>query len=414
MHFILKTNKNIYINKNNSSLHREPMRKSIQLTVVVILLLVLQTSTLACTIFSANDGTMTLSGNNGDYSDPDTYIVFYPAENGKHGRMYAGWKQFWWQTGLNDQGLFFASASTSFLEVHNSTQKPRPPRYLMYKCMEECSTVEDVLEVFGQYNLDFLETMQLMVSDTAGTSVIIEGDLVHIKQNFYQVVTNFRFSQTDPPYPCWRYNTAVAMFENTTTISPEFFTSICDATHQEGDYPTQFSTVYNLPQQIIYLYWQHNYNQVKILNLTEELQSDYHIYSIPSLFNISNPPTKPTTPQGNTEGTIGQSYTYSTSSTDSDGDQISYLFDWGDGTNSIWLGPYETGQECTATHTWTQKSIYRIKVKAKDATGAESAWSDPLPIIMPCYNTPFLSAMLGFFHVILNRIFMVTNILLSP
>jgi hypothetical protein len=390
------------------------MRKSIQLTVVVILLLVLQTSTLACTIFSANDGTMTLSGNNGDYSDPDTYIVFYPAENGKHGRMYAGWKQFWWQTGLNDQGLFFASASTSFLEVHNSTQKPRPPRYLMYKCMEECSTVEDVLEVFGQYNLDFLETMQLMVSDAAGASLIIEGDLVHIKQNFYQIVTNFRFSQTDPPYPCWRYNTAVAMFENTTTISPEFFTSVCDATHQEGDYPTQFSTVYNLPQQIIYLYWQHNYNQVKIFNLTQELQSGYHIYSIPSLFNSSIPPIKPTTPQGQRVGTIGQNYTYSTSSTDSDGDQIYYLFDWGDDSNSSWLGPYETGQECTATHTWTQKNIYQIKAKAKDATGAESAWSDPLPIVMPCYNTPLLSAMLGFFHFILDRIFMVTNILLSP
>ncbi len=139
-------------------------------------MIVLQTSTLACTIFSAHDGIMTLAGNNGDYSDADTYIVFYPAENGKHGRMYAGWKQFWWQTGMNDQGLFFASASTSFLEVQNSTQKPRPPRYLMYICMEQCSTVEDVLEVFDQYNLDFLETMQLMVSDATGASVIIEGD----------------------------------------------------------------------------------------------------------------------------------------------------------------------------------------------------------------------------------------------
>ena len=182
MQFIQKTNNNIYINKNNSSPQRENMRKTIQLTMVVILPLVLQTSTLACTIFSANDGTMTLAGNNGDYSDPDTYIVFYPAENGKHGRMYAGWKQYWWQTGVNDQGLFFASASTSFLEVYNSTQKPRPTRYLMYKCMEECSTVEEVLEVFDQYNLDFLETMQLMISDASGASVIIEGDPVHIKQ----------------------------------------------------------------------------------------------------------------------------------------------------------------------------------------------------------------------------------------
>jgi hypothetical protein len=365
------------------------MRKILQLMIVTILLIVLQISALACTIFSADDGTMTLAGNNGDYSDPDTYIVFYPAENGKHGRMYAGWKQFWWQTGMNDQGLFFASASTSFLEAQNSTQKPRPSQYLMYKCMEECSTVEDVLEVFDQYNLDFLETMQLMISDATGASVIIEGDPIHIKQNFYQVVTNFRLSQTNQPYPCWRYNTAVAMFENTTTISPEFFTFICDATHQEGS--TQFSTVYNLQQKIIYLYWQHNYNQVKVFNLTEEIQTDYHIYSIPSLFDTYNPPTKPTTPQGKRQGTIGQNYSYSTSSTDSDGDQIYYLFDWGDGLVSEWLGPYNSGVTISTTHTWTAKGSYSIKVKAKDTFGAESLWSDSLPITMPySFNKPIL------------------------
>jgi hypothetical protein len=331
---------------------------------------------------------MTLAGNNGDYSDTDSYIVFYPAENEKHGRMYAGWKQFWWQTGMNDQGLFYASASVPFLEVQNSTQKPRPSQYLMYKCMEECSTVDDVLEVFDQYNLDFLITMQLLVSDSSGASVIIEGDPVHIKQNYYQVATNFRLSQTNPPYPCWRYNTAVAMFESTTTISPEFFTPICDATHVEGF--TQFSTVCNLQQKIIYLYRQYNYNQVKVFNLTEEIQSGYHIYSIQSLFNTSNPPTKPTTPQGKREGTIGQNYTYSTSSTDDDGDQISYLFDWDDGTTSGWLGSYNSGVICEGKHTWNVKGNYNIKVKAKDIYGTESSWSDPLPITMPLSKSPLI------------------------
>jgi len=365
------------------------MRKILPLIIVTLLLIVLQTSTLACTIFSADDGIMTLAGNNGDYSDPDTYIVFYPAENGKHGRMYAGWKQFWWQTGMNDQGLFFASASTSFLEVQNSTQKPRPPRYLMYMCMEECSTVEDVLEIFDQYNLDFLETMQLMVSDATGASVIIEGDPLHIKQDYYQVVTNFRLSQTDPPYPCWRYNTAVAMFGNTTTISPEFFTSICDATHQEGAFPTQFSTVYNLQQQIIYLYWQHNYNHVKVFNLTEELQSGYHIYSISSLFNTSQPPTPPTI-TGPAKGKVGVVTEYNFTTTDPDGDEVYYFIDWGDQTNSSWIGSYPSGDEITKSHIWSKKGTYTIKAKAKDSHGNESDWAT-LSVTMPCsYNIPLI------------------------
>ena len=373
------------------------MRKNLPLIVVAILLIVVQPSTLACTIFSADDGTMTLAGTNGDYTDTNTYIVFYPAENEKHGRMYAGWKQFWWQTGMNDEGLFYASASVPFLETRNSTQKPHSSQYLMYKCMEECSTVEDVLDVFDQYNLDFLMTMQLMISDATGTSVIIEGDPIHIKQNYYQVATNFRLSQTNPPYLCWRYNTAVAMFESTATISPEFFASLCNATHNEGY--TQFSIVYTLQQKIIYLYRQYNYNQEKIFNLTEEIQAGYHIYSIQSLFNLSNPPTKPTTPQGNREGTIEQNYTYSTSSTDRDGDQISYLFDWGDGTTSGWCGPYNSGVACEAKHIWNIQGNYNIKVKAKDVYGKESNWSDPLSITMPyLFNNPIPQLFEKFFQ----------------
>jgi hypothetical protein len=281
----------------------------------------------------------------------------------------------------------------------------------MYKCLEECSTVAEVLDVFYQYNLDFLETMQLMISDATGASVIIEGDPIHLKQYYYQVMTNFRLSQNDPPYPCWRYNTAVDMFTNTTTISTDFFTSICNATHQEGQYPTQFSTVYDLQQKFIYLYYQHNYNHVKMFNLTAELQQGYHIYSISSLFNLSNPPAKPTTPTGQRIGTIGKNYSYTSSSTDSDGDQLYYLFDWGDGTNSSWLGPYETGQECTETHTWTQKNSYQIKVKAKDITGAESVWSDPLPIIMPCPNTPFISHLLRFIDFLITQFLLFSDFL---
>jgi len=366
------------------------MRQTIQLLIVISLVILLQTSSLACTIFSADDGNTTLGGNNGDYSDPDTYIVFYPAETGKHGRIYAGWKQFWWQTGMNDEGLFFASASTSYLEALNSSEKPRYPRYLMYKCLEECSTVAEVLDMFDQYNLDFLETMQLLVADAAGASVIIEGDPLHFKQDYYQVVTNFRLSQTDPPYPCWRYNTAVEMFENTAVISPNFFTSVCDATHQEGAFPTQFSTVYDLDQQFIYLYSQHNYGAVKFFNLSEELKQGYHIYSIPSLFNVSNPPIKPTIPKGHKIGAVGTNYSYFSSTTDVDGDQIFYLFDWGDGTNSSWLGPYDSGEGCNATHTWIQKNRYQIKVKAKDIYDAESNWSDPLSITMPYTYNPML------------------------
>ena len=97
----------------------------------------------------------------------------------------------------------------------------------------------------------------------------------------------------------------------------------------------------------------------------------------------NNPPNKPAKPSGEINGKTDTPYTYTTSTTDPDEDQISYLFDWGDGTDSGWVGPYDSGATGSATHTWTSKGSYEIKVKAKDTNGAESDWSDPLAVSMP-------------------------------
>ena len=108
---------------------------------------------------------------------------------------------------------------------------------------------------------------------------------------------------------------------------------------------------------------------------------NYFVVECPKKEN--KPPNKPNKPSGPTSGKAGTSYTYSTSTTDPDGDQVYYWFDWGDGTNSGWLGPYNSGQTVSASHTWSEKGSYNIKVKAKDTNDAESDWSDPLPITMP-------------------------------
>jgi hypothetical protein len=105
----------------------------------------------------------------------------------------------------------------------------------------------------------------------------------------------------------------------------------------------------------------------------------------------NHPPAKPTKPVGLLSGKIGSPLIYSTSTTDFNGDQIYYLFDWGDGSDSDWLGPINTGEICERKHVWTVKGDYEIRAKAKDTNDAESEWSDPLKISMPrniiSYNT---------------------------
>jgi len=94
-------------------------------------------------------------------------------------------------------------------------------------------------------------------------------------------------------------------------------------------------------------------------------------------------PNKPSKPSGPSSGSPGTEYTYSSSVTDPEGDDVYYWFDWGDGSNSGWLGPFSSGTGTTASHSWDSKRTYSIKVKAKDDGGHVSVWSDPLSVSMP-------------------------------
>ncbi|RLF40713.1 MAG: hypothetical protein DRN21_01600 [Thermoplasmata archaeon] len=95
------------------------------------------------------------------------------------------------------------------------------------------------------------------------------------------------------------------------------------------------------------------------------------------------PPEKPDRPSGWSKGATGRNYTYKTSATDAEGDQLWYMFDWGDGTSSEWLGPHDSGETVKATHAWDENGTYEIRVKVKDSHYSESVWSDPLPVTMP-------------------------------
>jgi len=88
-------------------------------------------------------------------------------------------------------------------------------------------------------------------------------------------------------------------------------------------------------------------------------------------------PGTPSKPTGEAVGDIGNEYEYSTYKvTDPDGDKVSYLFDWGDGSNSGWIDSLK------AKHIWTKKGEFTVTVKAKDQYGATSSSSNPLTINM--------------------------------
>ena len=91
----------------------------------------------------------------------------------------------------------------------------------------------------------------------------------------------------------------------------------------------------------------------------------------------SNQPPTISNSIGPAYGRPGVNYTFCITVTDPDGDKVFCLWDWGDGTNSGWLGPYLSGDEICAMHAWSSEGIYSIRVKLKDEFGAESGWSNP-------------------------------------
>jgi len=91
----------------------------------------------------------------------------------------------------------------------------------------------------------------------------------------------------------------------------------------------------------------------------------------------SEPPEKPQRLDGPTEGVVGVEYTFSTSTTDPEGENVSYWWEWDNGTPGEWTDPYDSGETVYASHIWTETGEYNITVKAKDPHGEESEWSDP-------------------------------------
>ena len=63
-------------------------------------------------------------------------------------------------------------------------------------------------------------------------------------------------------------------------------------------------------------------------------------------------------------------YEWSFKSIDSNGDDLFYLIDWGDGDIDKWIGPYPSGEKIKVSHTYYEVGTACIMARAKDIHGA--------------------------------------------
>jgi hypothetical protein len=107
--------------------------------------------------------------------------------------------------------------------------------------------------------------------------------------------------------------------------------------------------------------------------------------------NVTFGSAAPTTSiTGPTVGKPNKIYTFDVSAVDPQGDSVYLYVNWGDGTNTNWLGPHNSGTKIQVTHSFSQEKNYTIKAKAKDTVGHEGK-EQPLIISIPfSYNIPSL------------------------
>jgi outer membrane protein assembly factor BamB len=98
-------------------------------------------------------------------------------------------------------------------------------------------------------------------------------------------------------------------------------------------------------------------------------------------------PARPEKPSGRTRVAIDYSATYSTVTTDPNQDEVLYVFDWGDGlADTTELVP--SGDTSTARHAWAGTGVYAVRVRAQDAKGSWSGWSDTLTVSVTINHPP--------------------------
>ncbi len=105
-------------------------------------------------------------------------------------------------------------------------------------------------------------------------------------------------------------------------------------------------------------------------------------YRVQTLTTVQDTPPAIPSIDGPTKGKVGVSYPYTVVAEDPEADEVFYFVDWGDETNSSWVGPYLSNENVILDHMFTKKGSYTITVKAKDIYYAESDWGT-LQVNMP-------------------------------
>ena len=229
----------------------------------------------ACTVFSYAEGGVLLFGNNEDYDRLEPHIWFLEPRGPYYGALCLGFGERSLQGGMNSAGLCYDATGSCAIGLNWHEEKPAAPYDWLSQVLQRCATVDDVEAFVRQYDFSSSGMAQFLWFDRNGDSLIVtsgaDGEVAFRRQQGgYCVVTNFNVTDWSVGYyPCWRYDTAdllLRRFEDgASTASVITFRAILDGTHQPGY--TAYSNIFDLTTLTAYLYRDHDYLDVRVIDL---------------------------------------------------------------------------------------------------------------------------------------------------
>jgi hypothetical protein len=98
-----------------------------------------------------------------------------------------------------------------------------------------------------------------------------------------------------------------------------------------------------------------------------------------------NPPGMPTGPSETPKDSL---CTFTTITSDPDGDGVSYRFDWGTGDTSDWTDWVPSGEPGAMRYAFRRAGAPRVRAQARDVNEVPSAWSNPYTVTVPNAGAP--------------------------
>ena len=254
----------------------------------------------ACSMYKVTKDGKTFVGCNEDAWRTSPRIWFETAgKNAKYGAAFTGSRfdglnGYAPQSGMNEAGLSF-SRLASFTPARKSDGKHPPilnQTNFLKHVLHSCRTVEEVQRYVSQFDRSTFMEDVLIYIDKSGKYLVVEPYSTQIGYENTYVLSNFCPSITSQKEALKlnRYRKGIELLNSKVDTTLVFLRSLSDSMHvcrpKIGD-GTLLTSIWNLNDGKIHLYFYHDYRKSRIFELRDELQKGDHLLSIDDLFPIN-------------------------------------------------------------------------------------------------------------------------------